>query len=146
MPDVDWTLPPASVGLLESAPPPIDVPSQLPTTTAPLQEATPAYAQTTAYDPAAFSQAPSAAAASPLDVSTPIIAEPASAPQPLSNTPPIPAGGLPAGWTMEQWEHYGEQWLAQNMTASQPAAQSPVQPTQSNVDDPLAGLLDGLDF
>ena len=22
--------------------------------------------------------------------------------------------GLPAGWTMEQWKHYGQQWLDQN--------------------------------
>ena len=29
-------------------------------------------------------------------------------------TPPIPEGGLPAGWTMEQWKHYGQQWLDQN--------------------------------
>jgi len=25
--------------------------------------------------------------------------------------PPIPDGGLPAGWTMEQWKHYGNQYL-----------------------------------
>ena len=25
--------------------------------------------------------------------------------------PPLPASGLPAGWTMEQWQHYGQQWL-----------------------------------
>ena len=25
--------------------------------------------------------------------------------------PPIPETGLPEGWTMEQWEHYGQQWL-----------------------------------
>ena len=25
--------------------------------------------------------------------------------------PPLPEGGLPSGWTMEQWEYYGEQWL-----------------------------------
>ena len=25
--------------------------------------------------------------------------------------PPIPETGLPEGWTLEQWEHYGEQWL-----------------------------------
>ena len=25
--------------------------------------------------------------------------------------PPIPESGLPEGWTMEQWEHYGQQWL-----------------------------------
>ena len=25
--------------------------------------------------------------------------------------PPLPPGGLPDGWTMEQWQHYGEQYL-----------------------------------
>jgi hypothetical protein len=25
--------------------------------------------------------------------------------------PPLPEGGLPEGWTMEQWQHYGEQFL-----------------------------------
>lgn len=25
--------------------------------------------------------------------------------------PPLPAAGLPNGWTMEQWQHYGQQWL-----------------------------------
>ena len=25
--------------------------------------------------------------------------------------PPIPASGLPVGWTMEQWQHYGQQYL-----------------------------------
>ena len=25
--------------------------------------------------------------------------------------PPLPEGGLPDGWTMEQWSHYGEQYL-----------------------------------
>lgn len=27
--------------------------------------------------------------------------------------PPLPPTGLPPGWTMEQWRHYGNQWLAQ---------------------------------
>ena len=27
--------------------------------------------------------------------------------------PPIPETGLPEGWTMEQWAHYGERWLDQ---------------------------------
>ncbi|MCS5537441.1 MAG: hypothetical protein NZ770_04990, partial [Candidatus Poseidoniaceae archaeon] len=132
-------------------------------TAVPMQEAMPTY------DPGAFGQAPALGATIPQAVATEVETS-----QPLSSTSPtqqnvtvniadsviqgdvghsaavsgpqIPAGGLPAGWTMEQWEHYGEQWLAQNMTASQPAAQSPVQPTQSNVNDPLAGLLDELDF
>jgi hypothetical protein len=25
--------------------------------------------------------------------------------------PPLPDGGLPDGWSMEQWSHYGEQYL-----------------------------------
>ena len=44
---------------------------------------------------------------------------PAPAPEPASapvgdGMPPLPAGGLPSGWTMEQWKHYGQQWLEQN--------------------------------
>ena len=30
--------------------------------------------------------------------------------------PPLPEGGLPDGWTMEQWNHYGQQWLDQNQS------------------------------
>lgn len=30
---------------------------------------------------------------------------------PLPTGPPLPPGGLPDGWTMEQWSHYGEQYL-----------------------------------
>ena len=52
--------------------------------------------------------------------SAPVIA-PAPIMEPVSPTPvavpsagpPLPVGGLPDGWTMEQWEHYGQQWLDQ---------------------------------
>ena len=27
--------------------------------------------------------------------------------------PPLPPGGLPDGWDMNQWVHYGEQYLEQ---------------------------------
>ena len=37
----------------------------------------------------------------------------AQAPLDTSNGPPLPESGLPEGWTMEQWKHYGEQWLNQ---------------------------------
>lgn len=47
-----------------------------------------------------------------LPLPTPMPA-PASAPAPVVG-PPLPATGLPAGWTMEQWQHYGHQWLQQN--------------------------------
>ena len=29
-------------------------------------------------------------------------------------SPPVPAAGLPEGWTMEQWKWYGAQWLESN--------------------------------
>ena len=32
-------------------------------------------------------------------------------PIPVPAGPPLPPGGLPDGWTMEQWNHYGEQYL-----------------------------------
>ena len=28
--------------------------------------------------------------------------------------PPVPASGLPDGWTMDQWNVYGQMWLEQN--------------------------------
>ena len=33
--------------------------------------------------------------------------------KPENNSPPLPSEGLPAGWTMEQWEYYGHLWMAQ---------------------------------
>ncbi len=32
-------------------------------------------------------------------------------PVPLGMAPPLPPEGLPAGWTMQQWNHYGEEYL-----------------------------------
>jgi hypothetical protein len=79
--------------------------------------------------------------------------EPIYTPEPtvVTSGPPLPAGGLPAGWSMEQWGHYGEQWLSQNMVASapEPVQYQPTptpQPTQSNVNAGLGNLLDDLDF
>ena len=85
----------------------------------------------------------------PVGIPTP---EPIYTPEPTVVTgPPLPAGGLPAGWSMEQWGHYGEQWLSQNMVASvpEPVQYQPAptpQPTQSNVGGGLDSLLDDLDF
>ena len=33
------------------------------------------------------------------------------APAPQLTGPPLPPGGLPAGWTAEQWAYYGQQYL-----------------------------------
>ncbi|NCG42239.1 MAG: S8 family serine peptidase [Euryarchaeota archaeon] len=35
-------------------------------------------------------------------------------PAPVTSAPPVPAEGLPTGWTMDQWTHYGHQWLERN--------------------------------
>ena len=38
----------------------------------------------------------------------------APAPAPVAVAgPPLPPSGLPAGWTMEQWAYYGQQYLDQ---------------------------------
>ena len=37
---------------------------------------------------------------------------PEPAPAPVADAgPAIPDGGLPEGWTTDQWQHYGQQWL-----------------------------------
>ena len=42
----------------------------------------------------------------------PVVPAPSSLPTPqVPAAPPLPPGGLPAGWTMEQWQHYGHEWL-----------------------------------
>jgi hypothetical protein len=42
-----------------------------------------------------------------------VTAQPAPVANPtLPTPPPVPAEGLPQGWTMEQWQSYGEQYLA----------------------------------
>ena len=43
------------------------------------------------------------------DIQEPIIA---------SETLPLPEGGLPVGWTMEQWQHYGHQYMQQQDTVN----------------------------
>jgi hypothetical protein len=62
----------------------------------------------------AVAAAPSIPAAMPTPTPAPAPAVAPEAPVVQDSTPPLPAGGLPAGWTMEQWKHYGQQWLDQN--------------------------------
>ena len=42
----------------------------------------------------------------------PVLPKPPSAK--VFGPPPIPPEGIPPGWTMEQWIHYGHQWLKEN--------------------------------
>ena len=94
-----------------------------------------------------------AAPAAPLPAPTPapmapmpdMNAQPVAAapePAPVQAGPPLPASGLPPGWTMEQWAFYGEKWLETNA----PAAAAP-QPAPQPADSAnLSNLLDGLDL
>jgi len=57
----------------------------------------------------------------------PPVSAPAPAPPVYASGPPLPASGLPAGWTMEQWQHYGQQWLdSQPAPAPSPAPAAPM--------------------
>ena len=60
--------------------------------------------------------------------------------------PALPISGLPDGWTMEQWQHYGEQYLAAQM-----GQQISNQPTTTNTPSTsastdMSGFLDDLDL
>ncbi|MFL2962417.1 MAG: S8 family serine peptidase [Candidatus Poseidoniaceae archaeon] len=59
---------------------------------------------------------PSAVPAGRPPVAVPAGRPPAATPIPAPQVPagpPLPPTGLPPGWSMEQWQHYGHQWLAQ---------------------------------
>jgi hypothetical protein len=59
----------------------------------------------------------SVAAAPTVPMSAPPSTEPMAIPDsappaaPSAGGPPLPPEGLPDGWTMEQWTHYGQQYL-----------------------------------
>lgn len=105
-------------------------------------------------EPVASTQSPFPEPAQPevaQAVETPAVQQP---PEPMAtetssvvNTgPPLPATGLPDGWSMEQWNYYGEQWLANNTPA--PTAPEPI---RSDTAPPagaseLQSLLDDLDI
>jgi hypothetical protein len=57
-----------------------------------------------------LSPAPSVEPASTEAIATEAIAPVTTTPT-TSTGPQIPAEGLPNGWTMEQWNYYGEDWL-----------------------------------
>lgn len=67
-------------------------------------------------------------------------------PPQLNEGPPLPASGLPQGWTMEQWAYYGDQYLAANQPPA-PVAQPTPSMTPTNQDTTsLSSLLDDLDL
>ncbi len=50
--------------------------------------------------------------AAPAIPAAPVVSAPAKSSE--KGPPPLPASGLPDGWTTEQWQHYGWQWLESN--------------------------------
>ncbi len=73
--------------------------------------------------------------------------QPAFEQQPVANQgPPLPATGLPAGWTMEQWAYYGEQYLAANQAPAPAPQPTPSMTTTSAQNTNLSDLLDDLDL
>jgi hypothetical protein len=44
-----------------------------------------------------------------------VIQEEIQAVEQISTGPPLPESGLPVGWSMEQWNHYGQQYLDGNL-------------------------------
>jgi len=46
----------------------------------------------------------------PLPMPQPVVQQPVIPQVPVMG-PPVPANGIPVGWTMEQWQHYGQQYL-----------------------------------
>ena len=91
-------------------------------------------------------QEPMATQAAPQPAAAATYAAPMEQPAAVNTGPPLPATGLPEGWTMEQWNYYGEQWLATNQPAPAPVqpivSQTPPTPASSE----LQSLLDDLDF
>ena len=67
--------------------------------------------------------------------------------QPVANQgPPLPATGLPTGWTMEQWAYYGEQYLAANQAPAPTYQPTPSMTSPSTQNTNLSDLLDDLDL
>jgi len=60
------------------------------------------------------SMPPAPVAPAPVVPAAPAPAAPSPELGTAETAPPVPAAGLPEGWTMEQWNVYGQMWLEQN--------------------------------
>ena len=75
------------------------------------------------------------------------VAQPSFEQPPQANQgPPLPAGGLPQGWTMEQWAYYGEQYLQANQPSAPVAQPTPSMTPTTQEPNSLSSLLDDLDL
>ncbi len=80
---------------------PAAVPSGLPPAGLPPARTLPKGLPPTGMPPAPTKSLPALPLPTPQPMPAPVTAE----------GPPLPPGGLPPGWTMEQWQHYGHEWL-----------------------------------
>tara|TARA_B100001093_G_scaffold177219_1_gene169886 strand:+ start:36982 stop:40743 length:3762 start_codon:yes stop_codon:yes gene_type:complete len=117
---------------------------------APVQEAQPAYdpyAQQYAAPQQSFAAStPDALDALMAPEPTPQpVAAPVAAPAAVSG-PPLPSTGLPQGWTMEQWQHYGEQYLAAQMGQTAPTQPTTTNTSTQSASTDMSGFLDDLDL
>lgn len=82
------------------------------------------------------------------EVAQPQIEQQPTAIQPVaaSQGPPLPATGLPDGWTQQQWDYYGQQWLDANKASSAVSQPITTNTTPSSASTNMSDLLDDLDF
>jgi hypothetical protein len=110
------------------------------------QPAADPYAQTyDAYQEPVQTQPTSDALAALGAFSEPAVQQPAQAVAPQAG-PAIPISGLPEGWTMEQWQHYGEQYLAAQMGQQMPAQPTTTNTPSTSASTDMSGYLDDLDL
>ena len=99
--------------------------------------------------PKTMAPLPAAQSETPVQATQPVaaaVAAPMETAQAVNTGPPLPATGLPEGWTMEQWNYYGEQWLAANQPAPAPVQPIVSQTPPTPASNELQSLLDDLDF
>ncbi len=60
--------------------------------------------------------------------------------------PPLPATGLPEGWTMDQWQYYGEQYLATQTASKVQNQPTNTDTTTQSTTNFLDNVLDDLDL
>lgn len=147
MPDGEPPAPAAAAPVYAAPEPQQDIYAQAAYTQQPAMTQEQMYAPPQSYAPepaiAAKEDPFASLVATPEPVAQPVAAP---APAPVAQGPPLPATGLPEGWTMEQWNHYGAQYLS-----AQQGQQAIAQPTTTNTtpasaNSDLSGLLDDFDL
>lgn len=88
--------------------------------------------------------APAPATTPPPTTPPPSAGTPAPAPTPAApaGPPAVPPEGLPPGWTQEQWDYYGQQWLDQDPTRQERLYAQPVETPE----EAAAGLWGNVDW